>query len=152
MFVFVPGMPVNVNHNTHQGLKLVNSASYMAIEVILDHSYSGHRISASKTIHCGPPAAIMRDTEIIKDVHFIEMPAGIILLTPMSVKLQCQWKRPWQQHNDSRMAGHVDPNFRSLGCLSSPLHAFIGWLTVVTTSEPLPSSRCRHCRLSWYVN
>ncbi|KAM4055575.1 PIF1-like helicase [Hirsutella rhossiliensis] len=41
VFMFVPGMPVVVNHNTHQGLKLVNGASYAALEVILDKSYPG---------------------------------------------------------------------------------------------------------------
>ncbi|XP_044717366.1 ATP-dependent DNA helicase PIF1 [Hirsutella rhossiliensis] len=41
VFMFVPGMPVVVNHNTHQGLKLVNGASYTALEVILDKSYPG---------------------------------------------------------------------------------------------------------------
>ncbi|XP_044717895.1 ATP-dependent DNA helicase [Hirsutella rhossiliensis] len=53
VFMFVPGMPVVVNHNTHQGLKLVNGASYAALEVILDKSYPGHRISADMTIHFG---------------------------------------------------------------------------------------------------
>src|SRR4029434_3708746 len=32
IFMFVPGMPAVVNHNTHQGLKLVNGASYTAGE------------------------------------------------------------------------------------------------------------------------
>ena len=38
IFMFVSGMPVVVNQNTHQGLKLVNGASYTAIDVILDKS------------------------------------------------------------------------------------------------------------------
>ncbi|KAM4067649.1 PIF1-like helicase [Hirsutella rhossiliensis] len=35
------GMPVVVNHNTHQGLKLVNGASYTAVEVIVDKAHPG---------------------------------------------------------------------------------------------------------------
>ncbi|XP_044717940.1 PIF1-like helicase domain-containing protein [Hirsutella rhossiliensis] len=70
VFMFVPGMPVVVNHNTHQGLKLVNGASYAALEVILDKSYPGHRISADMTIHFGPPAGIMLESETTKDVQF----------------------------------------------------------------------------------
>ena len=35
IFMFVPGMPVVVNQNTHQGLKLVNGASYTALDVIV---------------------------------------------------------------------------------------------------------------------
>ncbi|KAM4064129.1 PIF1-like helicase [Hirsutella rhossiliensis] len=56
VFMFVPGMPVVVNHNTHQGLKLVNGAGYTALEVVLDKSYPGHRITADTTVHFGPPA------------------------------------------------------------------------------------------------
>ncbi|XP_044717296.1 PIF1-like helicase domain-containing protein [Hirsutella rhossiliensis] len=52
VFMFVPGMPVVVNHNTHQGLKLVNGAGYTALEVVLDKSYPGHRITADTT--CDP--------------------------------------------------------------------------------------------------
>ncbi|KAM4061356.1 PIF1-like helicase [Hirsutella rhossiliensis] len=53
VFMFVAGMPIVVNHNTHQGLKLVNGASYSAVEVIVDKAYPGHRISADMTIHFG---------------------------------------------------------------------------------------------------
>ncbi|XP_044717906.1 PIF1-like helicase domain-containing protein [Hirsutella rhossiliensis] len=41
VFMFVAGMPIVVNHNTHQGLKLVNGASYSAVEVIVDKAYPG---------------------------------------------------------------------------------------------------------------
>ncbi|KAM4056479.1 PIF1-like helicase [Hirsutella rhossiliensis] len=102
VFMFVPGMPVVVNHNTHQGLKLVNGAGYTAAEVIIDKAYPGHRISADMTIHFGPPAAIILGSETTKDFHFVGMPAGTILLTPMSVRVQRQRKRPWQQNDVSR--------------------------------------------------
>ncbi|KFG82257.1 hypothetical protein MANI_117872 [Metarhizium anisopliae] len=101
VFMFVPEMPVVVNCNTLQRLKLVNGASYTAVEVILDKSYPGHRISSSLTIHFGPPAGTWLESETTKDFHFVGMPPGTILLTPMSVKIQCQRKRPWQQ-NDGR--------------------------------------------------
>ncbi|KAK3391315.1 hypothetical protein B0H63DRAFT_389924 [Podospora didyma] len=48
IFMFVPGMPVVVNQNTHQGLKLVNGAGYTALDVILDKAHgSGAVIQAS---------------------------------------------------------------------------------------------------------
>ncbi|XP_044714717.1 PIF1-like helicase domain-containing protein [Hirsutella rhossiliensis] len=53
VFMFVAGMPVVVNHNTHQGLKLVNGAGYSAVEVIVDKASPGHRISSDMTIHFG---------------------------------------------------------------------------------------------------
>jgi hypothetical protein len=56
IFMFVPGMPVVVNQNTHQGLKLVNGASYEAVDVILDKAYPGHRINADTILHFGPKA------------------------------------------------------------------------------------------------
>ncbi|KJZ68040.1 hypothetical protein HIM_12567 [Hirsutella minnesotensis 3608] len=102
IFMFVPGMPVVVNHNTHQGLKLVNGASYTAAEVILDKSCPGHRVSADMTVHFGSPAGVMLESETTKEAHFVGMPPGTILLTPMTVKIQCQRKRPWQQNDVSR--------------------------------------------------
>lgn len=87
VFMFVPGMPVVVNHNTHQGLKLVNGAGFTAVEVILDKAYPGHRISADTTIHFGPPAGIILESGTTKDFHFVGMPPGTALLTPMSVRI-----------------------------------------------------------------
>ncbi|GJN72473.1 hypothetical protein PLICBS_006546 [Purpureocillium lilacinum] len=102
IFMFVAGMPVVVNQNTHQGLGLVNGASYTAAEVVVDKAYPAHRVSASLMIHFGPPAGIILESETTKDLHFVGMPAGTILLTPMSVKIPCQRKRPWQQNDVSR--------------------------------------------------
>jgi hypothetical protein len=63
VFMFVSGMPVVVNHNTHQGLKLVKGATYMGLEVILDKVCPGHRIEADITVHFGPPAGIILESE-----------------------------------------------------------------------------------------
>ncbi|KAM4063297.1 AAA domain-containing protein [Hirsutella rhossiliensis] len=70
VFMFVAGMPVVVNHNTHQGLKLVNGAGYSAVEVIVDKASPGHRISSDMTIHFGPPAGILLESATTKDLHF----------------------------------------------------------------------------------
>ncbi|KAF4448962.1 ATP-dependent DNA helicase PIF1, partial [Fusarium albosuccineum] len=102
VFMFVPGMPVVVNHNTHQGLKLVNGASYTALDIVLDKAHPGHQISADVMVHFGPPAGMILESEATKNFHFVGMPPGTILLTPMSVSIQCQRKRPWQQNGVSR--------------------------------------------------
>ncbi|KAM4061381.1 PIF1-like helicase [Hirsutella rhossiliensis] len=102
VFGFVPGMPVVVNQNTHQGLKLVNGAGYTAVEVIPDRAFPGHRVSAELTMQFGPPAGIVLASETTKDFHFVGMPAGTILLTPISVKIDAQRKRPWQRSDVSR--------------------------------------------------
>ncbi|KAJ6437587.1 peroxisomal biogenesis factor 11 [Purpureocillium lavendulum] len=102
VFMFVPGMPVVVNRNTHQGLKLVNGAAYRAVEVIVDKSHPGYQISAGITIHFGPPAGVILESGTTEEFHFVGMPPGTILLTPMSVSIPCQRKRPWQQNDVSR--------------------------------------------------
>ncbi|KAM4061853.1 PIF1-like helicase [Hirsutella rhossiliensis] len=70
VFVFVPGMPVVVNQNTHQGLKLVNGAGYTAVDVIPDRAFPGHRVSAELTMHFGPPAGIVLASETTRGFHF----------------------------------------------------------------------------------
>lgn len=102
IFMFVPGMPIVINHNTHQGLKLVNGASYTALDVILDKAYPGHRTSADMMLHFGPPAGILLAAETTQEFHFIGMPPGTILLTPMSVSIRAQRNRPWQLSDVTR--------------------------------------------------
>lgn len=50
IFIFAPGMSVVVNQSTHQGLKLVNGASYTALDVILDKAYASHRIATNASV------------------------------------------------------------------------------------------------------
>ena len=71
IFMFVPGMPIIVNQNTHQGLKLVNGASYTASDVILDKAHPGHRINADTILHLGPPAGILLAAETTRAFHFV---------------------------------------------------------------------------------
>ncbi|KAH8749119.1 hypothetical protein F5883DRAFT_436061, partial [Diaporthe sp. PMI_573] len=77
---------VVVNHNTHQGLKLVKGATYMGLDVILDKVCPGHRIEADITVHFGPPAGIILESET----------------TSTSIKIQCQRKRSRQQNEVTR--------------------------------------------------
>ncbi|XP_044715953.1 tetratricopeptide repeat domain-containing protein [Hirsutella rhossiliensis] len=102
VFLFVPGMPVVVNQNTHQGMKLVNGAGYTAVDVIPNRAFPSHRVSAELTMHFGPPVGMVLASETTKDFHFVGMPSGTILLTPISVKIQAQRKRPWQRNDVSR--------------------------------------------------
>ncbi|PHH91539.1 hypothetical protein CDD83_85 [Cordyceps sp. RAO-2017] len=47
---------------------------YTAVEVLLDRAYPGHRISVDMTIHFGPPAGIILESETTRDFHFVGMP------------------------------------------------------------------------------
>jgi hypothetical protein len=102
IFMFVPGIPVVVNRNTYPGLKLVNGSTYRALNVVLDKAYPGHRISGDTTLHFGPPAGIVLAAESTKDFDFVGMPPGTILLTPLSSKIECARRRPWQRHDVTR--------------------------------------------------
>ena len=102
IFMVVPGMPVVVNQNIHQGLKLVNGAAYTTLDVILDKAYPGHRILTDITLHFGPPAGIFLESETTRDFHFVGMPPGTVLLMPTSTKIECRRKRPWQQTEVTR--------------------------------------------------
>jgi hypothetical protein len=93
-FMFVPSIPIVVNQNTHQGLKLVNGASYTAVDVIPDKAHPGYRIDTDTILHFGPPAAIVLASETTRDFHFVRMPPGTVLLTPISTKIPRQRKRP----------------------------------------------------------
>jgi len=97
VFLFVPGMPVVMNQNTHQGLKLVNGAGYTGLEVVLDKAYLGHRVSADAVLHFGPPAGLLLASETTSGLRVAGMPPGTILLTPVSTNIECQRKRPWQR-------------------------------------------------------
>jgi len=88
MFMFVLGMHVVVNQNTHHGLKLVKGASYTAVDVILNKAHLGHRVSDDTILHFGPLAGILLASETTRDFHFIGLPAGNILLIPISIRIE----------------------------------------------------------------
>ena len=79
VFMFVTGMPVVVNQNTHQELRLVNGASCTAAEMVVE-GVTAHRVSAALMIHFGPPAGIILESETTRDLHFVGMLAGTILV------------------------------------------------------------------------
>jgi hypothetical protein len=94
--MFVPDISVVVNQNTHQGLKLVNSVSYEVLDVIFDKIYPGHRINADIILYFGPPAGILLAAKLTRDFYFVDILSGVILLTLISTRIECQRKRPWQ--------------------------------------------------------
>uniref|UniRef100_A0A0D2YHY4 Uncharacterized protein n=1 Tax=Fusarium oxysporum (strain Fo5176) TaxID=660025 RepID=A0A0D2YHY4_FUSOF len=71
IFMFIPGMPIVVNKNTYQGLKLVNSASYTAQHVILNKAHPGYQINADTVLYFGLPAGILLGSETTRDFRFI---------------------------------------------------------------------------------
>jgi len=74
VFMFVPGIPVVVNRNTHQGLKLVNGAGYTALDIIPDKAYPGHCIDT--VLHFGPPAGIVLAAETTETYNLLAYPGA----------------------------------------------------------------------------
>ena len=93
IFMFVPSMPVVVNKNSYQGLKLVNRATYNALDIIIDKAYPGHHVSTDIILHFRPPAGILLAVETTKDFNFVGIPARTILLTLLSLKIDCVRRR-----------------------------------------------------------
>jgi hypothetical protein len=89
VFMFVLGMYVVVNQNTHQGLRLVNGARYEALDVILDKAYPGYQINADTILHFNPLAGILLAAESTRDFYFVGMPLGAILLIPINTRIEC---------------------------------------------------------------
>jgi hypothetical protein len=153
-------MPIVVNQNTHQGLKLVNGASYTGVDVILDRAHPGHYVSANTILHFGPPASILLASASTRDLHFVGMPPGTLVLTPISTPILCQKKRAWQQTDVIRrglpcVAAFVCKDYkvqsRTLDVVALELR---GTRTTVVNGEAVPSqcdpyslyvqlSRCR---------
>jgi hypothetical protein len=111
IFMFVPGMPVAVNRNTHQGLKLVNGAHYTAVDVIIDRRFPGYRLDANTILHLGPPAGLLLTGATTQDLHFVDMPAKTILLLPMTATIKRAAKRSWQTVDTKRRGLPCTPAF-----------------------------------------
>jgi hypothetical protein len=60
-------MPVFVNHNTSQGRKQVNGASYSTLDIIFDKAYSGYHVNGYTILHLGQLARILLTAETMKD-------------------------------------------------------------------------------------
>ncbi|ORY71816.1 uncharacterized protein BCR38DRAFT_480295 [Pseudomassariella vexata] len=99
IFISVPGMPVVVNQNNYQGLKVVNGAGYTAVDVIVDKARPGYHVDIDIILHFGPPAGIILESETTKDFDFVGMASGTVLVTLISTKIERHKKRPWQQSN-----------------------------------------------------
>lgn len=88
VFMFEPGTHVVVNQNVHRGIKLVNGASYTALDVIPDKAHPGHRVGADTILHFGPPVGIPPTSETTRDLNFVGMTPSTIFPTPISTRIE----------------------------------------------------------------
>lgn len=84
VFFYAQGIPVVVNKNMHTGLKIVNGAEFMAVDVIVDPNHPGYYLADDVTIYFGPPSGILLQSKETKDLAIPSLPAGTVLIQPTS--------------------------------------------------------------------
>ncbi|KAF2175612.1 hypothetical protein K469DRAFT_610138, partial [Zopfia rhizophila CBS 207.26] len=70
------------------GLKIVNKASYIALNVIINKIYLGYYISINTIFYLSLLAGILLIGKLIKNLHLVNIPPGTILLTLISMKIE----------------------------------------------------------------
>ncbi|KAF2180753.1 hypothetical protein K469DRAFT_591443, partial [Zopfia rhizophila CBS 207.26] len=69
-------------------LKIVNGASYIALDVIINKIYLGYYISTNTIFYFSLPAGILLIGKLIKNLYLINIPPSTVLLTLISVKIK----------------------------------------------------------------
>src|SRR5437667_11717760 len=87
VFVVARGMPIIVNENLYQGLKIVNGGRYVASDVILEPGQAGYDIADDITLFFGPPAAVVIDVPATLGIEIPNLPAGVMTLKKETRKL-----------------------------------------------------------------
>jgi ATP-dependent DNA helicase PIF1 len=80
LFFYAQGMPVVVTRNQLTGLKLVNGAPLRAVDIFPDLSAGTIALASDATLHLGPPAAVLLQSDDIADVATPGLPRGTILI------------------------------------------------------------------------
>ena len=73
-------MPVVVTRNQLTGLKLVNGAPFSAVDIFPDLAYGTIALASDATLHLGPPAAILLQSDDIAGLAIPGLPQGTILI------------------------------------------------------------------------
>jgi hypothetical protein len=94
IFPYVEGMPVIVNENKYLGLKVANGAEFTAVGIIPDPEVDEHVVDEGLSIFFGPPAGILLQSEALKDVQIVNLPANTIMLGAESRALNGQKHGP----------------------------------------------------------
>jgi hypothetical protein len=63
-------------------------------------------------LHSGPPTGILLAVKTTREFHFVGMPPGTILLTPISTKIRRHRKRQWQQKKSAAEGYHAQRCWR----------------------------------------
>jgi hypothetical protein len=76
-----------MTRNQHPGLKVVNGALFRAVDIFPDLSYGTVALATDVTLHLGPPAAILLQSDDIADVAIPGLPNGTVLIRSQTVAI-----------------------------------------------------------------
>jgi len=87
LFFYTQGIPVVATRNQLTGLKLVNGASFAAVDIIPDFASRTIALASDVTLHLAPPAAVLLQSDDIADLAIPGLPNGTILIKSKTVAI-----------------------------------------------------------------
>ena len=74
LFFYAQGMPVVVTRNQLTALKVVNGAAFKAVDIFPNFAFGIIALASDVTLHLGPPAAILLQSDDIADLAIPGLP------------------------------------------------------------------------------
>ena len=80
LFPYVEGMPVIVNKNEYQRLKISNGSEFTAVGIVHGPGLEEHVVNERLSVFLGPPSGILLQSEDTAGLQFPNLPEGTIML------------------------------------------------------------------------
>jgi ATP-dependent DNA helicase PIF1 len=87
LFFYARGMPVVVTRNQFIGLKVVDRASFKAVDIFPDLAASTITLASDVTLYLSSPVAILLQSDDIAGIIIPGLPKGIILMKSKKVAI-----------------------------------------------------------------
>jgi hypothetical protein len=87
IFPFALGILVVITKNTLIGLKMVNGAEFIVVDIIPDPVFPRYYLLDNITIHFGPPIALILQLEETRHLTIPGIPEGTILLKEIGIAI-----------------------------------------------------------------
>ncbi|KAK8093243.1 uncharacterized protein PG998_014644 [Apiospora kogelbergensis] len=91
LFCYAQGMPVVVTRNLHVGLKLVNGAPFIAVDVVPGPVYASIAVASDVTFHLDTPLAVLLQSDAIAERAIPGLPRA----RSCSAVRRWPYPRPW---------------------------------------------------------
>lgn len=120
---FTKGMPMGITENSHQGLKMVNGAQYIAEGFLPDPKSTIFRAGADVFIVTGTPQTILVSSQSTRDIELSELDRGILPIFKIRVPATRGGKRPFDRTGFALTPTFAITDYKSQG--STLLGAFL---------------------------